>query len=109
MFLAMCMPAAHPVKLAAMRQHRAQAGCTSQAAYRVTSGFSPHAQGQCLALQQQRQHRAQAGCAPLRIVAAQAATMEAPARTTGKGPSEAAPELGTQKPTVSAMLSPPAL
>ena len=29
-----------------------------------------------------------------------AATMEAPARTTGKGAAEAAPEPGTQKPTV---------
>ena len=31
--------------------------------------------------------------------------MEAPARTTGKGQAEAAPELGTQKPTVSAPFS----
>ena len=66
-----------------------------------------HVQGQGLVLQQ-RQHRNQAVCASLRIIA-QTATMEAPSRTTGKGPSEAAPELGTQKPTVSASSSPSVL
>ena len=66
-----------------------------------TCGHGYAVQGQGLALQRQQQHRAQAAPASLRTVA-QAATMEAPARTTSKGPSEAAPELGTQKPTVSA-------
>ena len=53
-------------------------------------------QGQGLALQQ-RQQRAQT--AQLRV-SAQAATLEAPARATTSGPSEADSQLGTQKPTV---------
>ena len=61
-------------------------------------------QGQGLVLQQ-RQQRQQAERASLRV-SAQAATMEAPAKATGKGPREADSQLGTQKPTVS---SPPPL